>query len=80
MGGVFIEMESPLPFGSELSLEFSLPVAPRVIRCQGFVVWSTKSSPERSPDGMEGIGVRLMGIGITEMRVLNEYVAETLSG
>lgn len=79
LGGVFIQMNDPLPFGTEVSLEFSLPVAPRTIRCKGFVVWSTKNSPERATMGGEGIGVRLMDIGITDMRILAEYVEGELS-
>ena len=78
LGGVFVEMKEPLAFGVELDLEFSLPAAPRQIRCKGFVVWSSKTHPERCP-GMSGIGVRLMDIGITEMRVLNDFVADKLS-
>ncbi len=77
LGGVFIEMPEPLAFGAELELEFTLPVAPRMIRCRGFVVWSSKTHPERCP-GQSGIGVRLMDIGITEMRILNEFIAARL--
>jgi uncharacterized protein (TIGR02266 family) len=78
LGGVFIEMPEPLPFGAELSLEFALPIAPRLIRCRGFVVWSSKTHPDRFP-GKSGVGVRLMDIGITEMRILNEFVDGQLS-
>jgi Tfp pilus assembly protein PilZ len=77
LGGVFIEMPQPLAFGAELGLEFTLPVAPRMIRCRGFVVWSSKTHPERCP-GQSGIGVRLMDIGIPEMRILNEFIAGRL--
>jgi len=79
LGGVFIEMKDPVAFGSEISLEFSLPVAPRTIRCKGFVVWSTKTSPERAKDGQKGIGVRLMDIGIADMRTLAEYIESELA-
>ena len=78
LGGVFIEMKDPLPFGTDIDLEFSLPVDPRVIKCKGFVVWSTKDSPERG-QGKEGIGVRLMEIGVREMRLLNEFIERQIS-
>ena len=78
LGGVFIEMNEPLAFGTEIDMEFSLPVAPRVIRCKGFVVWTTKTAPERVQDGAEGIGVRLMEIGIAEMRILSGFIKESL--
>jgi uncharacterized protein (TIGR02266 family) len=77
LGGVFIQMDEPLPFGAEAALEFNLPGAPRVLRCRGFVVWSTKTNPERS--AVPGVGVRLMDIGITDMRILNEFIAAELS-
>lgn len=79
LGGVFIEMAEPLPFGAELGLEFTLPVAPRTIRCKGFVVWSSKTHPNKFP-GKQGVGVRLMDIGITDMRVLNEFIDTALKG
>lgn len=80
LGGVFIQMEEPLAFGTEVALEFSLPGAPGTIRCKGFVVWSTRTSPERAVEGMSGVGVRLMDIGITEMRALADYVEAELTG
>lgn len=73
LGGVFIVMKDPLPFGTDIDLEFSVPINPRVVRCKGFVVWSTKTSPERG-GGLKGIGVRLMDIGVREMRLINRYI------
>ncbi|MBI5507399.1 MAG: PilZ domain-containing protein [Deltaproteobacteria bacterium] len=77
LGGVFIEMDDPLPFGTDIDLEFTLPEDPRVVQCKGFVVWSTKTSPERA-EGLKGIGVRLMDIGVRDMRLLNEFIEEQL--
>jgi uncharacterized protein (TIGR02266 family) len=77
LGGIFIAMGDPLAFGAEVALEFTLPVAPRTIRCKGFVVWSTRTHPDKVP-GLTGIGVRLLDIGITDMRVLNEFIAAQL--
>jgi Tfp pilus assembly protein PilZ len=75
LGGVFIEMENPPGFGNELDLEFTLPDT--TMKCRGLVVWSTKTSPERA-GGRSGIGVRLMKIGVAEMRILDQYIAERL--
>ncbi len=77
LGGVFFEMKEPLPFGVEVGLEFSLPVDPHVVRCKGFVVWSTKSSPEKAP-GRGGVGLRLADIKIAEMRALARAVGRDL--
>ncbi|MEE8408859.1 MAG: PilZ domain-containing protein [Myxococcota bacterium] len=78
LGGVFIVMDDPLAFGTDIELEFNLPTNPRVIRCKGFVVWSTKTSPERA-GGLQGIGVRLMDIGVREMRLLNQFIESELN-
>jgi hypothetical protein len=75
LGGVFIEMDSPIGFGTELDLEFSLPSGS--IRCRGLVVWSTRSAPMRA-GGLSGVGVRLMKIGVSEMRQLETFIAERL--
>ena len=77
LGGVFLEMEDPWGFGTEMTLEFRLPAAPSVIKCRGFVVWSTKTSPERG-EGHQGCGVRLMDIDISSMRVLANYIEKEL--
>ncbi len=77
LGGVFVEM-APLPFGTELDMTFSLPAGPqRSLRCQGYVAWTTKESPERSP-GMDGVGIRLSGLSVADMRALSEYIKEQL--
>ena len=75
LGGLFIEMDDPVAFGSELTIEFELPESPRALRCQGFVVWNTKAHPENAP-GRQGIGVRLSDISIAEMR----HVARFMDG
>ncbi len=73
LGGVFVEMDEPLGFGTELDLSFRLPAGAEDIVCTGFVVWSTKEKPEAMP-GMQGVGVRLADIGVSEMRALNDYI------
>ena len=74
---ISLEMSDPFAFGTDIELEFTLPADRRIINCKGFVVWSTKTSPERAA-GRSGIGVRLMDIGVKEMRLLNEFIEEHL--
>jgi uncharacterized protein (TIGR02266 family) len=73
LGGVFVEIPEPLPFGTDVDIEFSLPSGAGVLRCKGFVVWSTKDDPDKA-DGKQGIGVRLTDIGVQEMRDLAEFI------
>jgi len=77
LGGVFIALKEPPAFGADLDLEFSVPAGGQVIRCKGFVVWSTKSNPEKAP-GLQGIGVRLTDIGVQEMRLLSDFIKTQL--
>lgn len=76
LGGVFIDMDEPLAFGTEVSLEFVLPVKAKTIQCRGLVVWTSKHS--EASEGKRGIGVRLMEIGIADMRVLADYIERSL--
>ncbi len=71
LGGVFIEMDNPLGFGAELDLEFKLPAGTQAIRCRGLVMWNTKTQEGYPRPGM---GVRLMQIGVHEMRLLADYI------
>ncbi|MEK7704966.1 MAG: PilZ domain-containing protein [Myxococcota bacterium] len=73
LGGLFVEMDEPLPFGADVSIEFTLPVTPGLIRCKGFVVWSSKEQ-DTSSGRPPGIGVRLIDIGMREMRLVADYV------
>ena len=77
LGGVFIHMKDPFSFGTDIDLQFNLPQRSQVVKCKGFVVWSTKTSPERG-DGRPGIGVRLMDIGVREMRLLNQFIEQEI--
>jgi len=70
-------MREPLPFGREVELEFVFARQDPNIRCGGYVVWSTKDSPDQAP-GKKGVGIRLVGIGIAEMRRLAAGVGRDL--
>jgi hypothetical protein len=77
LGGVFLEMDEPLGFGTELDLDFSVPGTN--LRCKGLVVWNTRTAPDRA-SGRTGMGVRLMSIGVADMRKLEGFVAARLEG
>ena len=77
LGGVFIEMKEPLPFGAEVALEFVYPRDVSNLECDGYVVWSTATNPDKAP-GKNGISIRLVSIGIKEMRFLAESVGRSL--
>ncbi len=75
LGGVFLEMDEPLGFGSEVDLDFSVPGSN--IRCKGLVVWNTRTAPDRAT-GRSGMGIRLMNIGVADMRKLEGFISARL--
>jgi type IV pilus assembly protein PilZ len=50
-GGIFIETPSPLPVGSQLSLQFEVPGA-GALEVSGLVAWVRQGSLDGLPDGM----------------------------
>lgn len=79
LGGIFLEMSEPLPFGSDLLADISLPVAPRNLRCKGYVVWTTRTNPQKvKAKGISGAALRLTDIHIQEMRILAECIGRQL--
>ena len=78
LGGLFIEMVDPLAFGEDLQLEFEIVGQSLPLVCTGFVVWSTKDSPEKGA-GKHGIGIRLTEVGIAEMRTIASGVGQELN-
>ncbi|MEL6340012.1 MAG: PilZ domain-containing protein [Myxococcota bacterium] len=67
LGGLFVEMDEPLPFGSEVGLEFVLPSAARPVRCRGLVVRRQTATPT-------GVGLRLLEIDPSDMRMVTDFV------
>jgi uncharacterized protein (TIGR02266 family) len=76
LGGVFVAGDRLLSFGSELELEFSIPGAPS-IKCKGLVIWTTKQYPDRG-GGSTGMGLRLSGLSVADMRQISLLVKEQL--
>ena len=72
LGGIFIEMENPPAFGSELQIEMKLEGNHAGVRCTGFVAWSTRNHPEAN--GRAGVGLRLTGLSIADMKYLADYI------
>ncbi|MEM6730892.1 MAG: PilZ domain-containing protein [Myxococcota bacterium] len=67
LGGLFIEMTDPLPFGAEVRLEFMLPRGRQPVRCKGLVV-------RRQTEGPHGVGLRLLEINAGDMRRVADYL------
>lgn len=72
LGGVFVATEESYPFGTELNLEFSLPGQPRVLKANGVVMWTSHPDPKHAD--VAGIGVRLKGLSVDDIRLLRTYL------
>lgn len=60
-GGVFIQADLPLPTGSEIDFEFTLPASGRVISAVGVVIWVRKrgtKAPGPHADHPAGMGIQ----------------------
>lgn len=77
LGGVFVQLNEPLAFGAEGDFEFALGPGVGNVRCRGFVIWSTKESPDKG-NGKQGVGVRLTDLGVAEMRSIADVVGRNL--
>ncbi|MEO1172262.1 MAG: PilZ domain-containing protein [Myxococcota bacterium] len=71
LGGLFIEMDEPLPFGSEVDLEFVLAAGVKAIQCRGLVVRRQTNTPT-------GIGLRLLEIEPSDLRLVADYLEQHL--
>jgi uncharacterized protein (TIGR02266 family) len=74
LGGIFVQLADPLAFGTDVDLEFRLPALAKSFRCKGVVIWSSRQSPEKAPDGVVGMGLRLRDISVRDMRELADYI------
>ena len=55
-GGLFVEMDDPLPRSTLLSLRFELPGSERTFEIRGRVVWSTPAGDSNS-SASPGMGI-----------------------
>jgi uncharacterized protein (TIGR02266 family) len=68
LGGVFIDTDQRLPFGSKVSLRFTVPTAPETIQVDGQVRWI-----EAEDGQVRGIGIQFAGLRAKDVWALNKY-------
>lgn len=51
-GGLFVQTDAPLPVGSELDLQLSIPGVPDTVSLRGRVVWVQDKAAPGKPEGM----------------------------
>jgi uncharacterized protein (TIGR02266 family) len=60
-GGIFIATHQPLPRGTEVEIEFSIPTFPEAVRATGLVQWVRPFS-YGTMDANPGMGVKFLRI------------------
>lgn len=77
-GGLFIDTVSPLPVGTDVSLEFGLPGQADSVNVDGQVVWVR---PEFDPKGFSpGMGVQFKKINEADREKVVQFVMRVLMG
>jgi uncharacterized protein (TIGR02266 family) len=79
-GGVFIRTDLPLPTGSEIDFEFTLPSSGRLIHAEGVVVWTRKRGikPMTSlPNHPAGMGIQFRKLDPGDIEAILDEI-ETL--
>jgi uncharacterized protein (TIGR02266 family) len=77
-GGISIETVHPLPIGSEIVMEFSLPGKTGHVRVEGLVVWVRN---EFDPKGLApGMGIQFKRISAADREKILDLVMRILMG
>lgn len=77
-GGMFIRTESPLPLGTEISLEFVIPGQDQTIQSKGLVVWRHESTHSRISSQKPGMGIRFIQMEPQDLKRIKAYVEQIL--
>lgn len=79
-GGIFIRTEHPLPIGSKISIQFSLPTSPLIIHAEGRVIWVTERSATETKGQVGGMGIEFLKFGSHEQEELLKTHVEKEQG
>ncbi len=75
-GGLYIESLSPLPAGTPLTVEFSVPGTTRTVRAEGTVVWTREKFERRL--FYPGMGVKFTKIDAKDEEELVSLITALL--
>ncbi|WP_225072350.1 TIGR02266 family protein [Desulfuromonas sp. CSMB_57] len=77
-GGFFLESQQPLPPGTPLSLEFSLPGHTEPIRCSAQVAWVNQPTDKKNRRLPAGMGVQFQDLSLKDMSLIRSFVTRAL--
>jgi uncharacterized protein (TIGR02266 family) len=76
-GGVFIRTDIPLPTGSEIDFEFTLPTSGRRIQADGVVVWTRKRGLKTMtslPNHPAGMGIQFRKLAQADIEAILDEI------
>lgn len=77
-GGMFIHTMYPLPEGTELNVQFSIPEVPMNFSVMGKIVWA--ATIEETENAVEsGMGIEFLNLDPKKSKMLEDYIKEKAS-
>jgi uncharacterized protein (TIGR02266 family) len=76
-GGVFIRTDLPLPPGSQVDFEFTLPRSGRTVKAEGVVIWARKRDLKSKgflPDHPPGMGVQFSKLDPADIEAMLDEI------
>ncbi|MGE4544960.1 MAG: TIGR02266 family protein [Pedobacter sp.] len=77
-GGLFIETETPLPVGTPLLLDFTLPGHHDIVRCKGRVAWVNHADGPKHLRLPPGMGLQFFDLTLEDMALVRSYIMRSL--
>ena len=74
LGGLFIKTDDPLDTGQTLSLKLHIPGLPEPMEIKCEVAWARKKRKQTQSSEPPGMGVKFMGLGEADSRLLRLYI------
>ena len=72
-GGVFVKTNDPLPAGSVITLEFTIPAVNKTVSCRGLVIWECHTDPLGDCGDAAGMGIRMLNLSAQEFKFISDY-------
>lgn len=73
-GGIFIQTVDPLPPGTPIFLQLSLPGNPQPLEVESKVIWSRKEENEEGNKSIPGMGIQFLRIDEQNKKILDDFL------
>jgi len=74
LGGLYVKTDEPLDMGQTFSLKLHIPGLPEPMEIECEVAWARKKTKATQSDDPPGMGVKFMGLGEADSRLLRQYI------